>query len=336
MVKTRWIAIAALAALALTNATKPPPAAAAQASTIGHNQPLSVMTFNIKGLPFPVAYDRTPALSTIGTKLADLRARGMQPHVVLLQEAFSPSAKALAEIAGYRHVATGPQPGDVKASADAAPSTSFLGQASWLKGETEGKWVDSGLVIMSDYPIVKTARMAFPEDACAGYDCLAAKGVVVAWIKVPGRDQPVAIADTHLNARRASGVSPDRANIAFARQVEAERRFIADVVGPGTSLILGGDFNIGHDSRRIADVAADGGIIPGAREAIAQLGSPGTYGQIGPDLAAVRQRAKDRQYFRPGARQTLRLETVSVPFGIENGGNDLSDHLGFVAAYALR
>ncbi len=56
---------------------------------------LSVMTYNIHGLPWPVAWGRTSAFVQITQRLGALRAGGRQPHVVLLQEAFTRQAQAM-------------------------------------------------------------------------------------------------------------------------------------------------------------------------------------------------------------------------------------------------
>lgn len=211
----------------------------------------------------------------------------------------------------------------------------LTGGASWLKGESLGKWVDSGLVILSDYPIVGTHKMAFPAAMCAGFDCLAAKGVLLAWIKVPGRDTPIAIADTHLNSRKASGVDVDRANAAYRLQVTAARNFIRANVPADADIIFDGDFNLGHDPRRIADEEAQGGILPGAREATSLASAIDTTGMAPRDRTAILSRAKDKQYFRAGTDDRLSLHDLEVPFGISNGGTELSDHLGFIASYTI-
>lgn len=298
---------------------------------------LSVMTYNVEGLPWPVALGRPAALAEIGQRFAALRQRGMQPHVVLLQEAFISQAKAIGAAGGYRYFAAGPQASDAADAPTASLGTGFRAQAQWRKGEDAGKWVDSGLAILSDYPIVSTAKMAFPRDACAGYDCLAAKGVLLARIDVPGVRNPVVVVDTHLNSRGASGVSTDRANIAFAWQTGAVRRFVSTRIGAGTDVILGGDFNIGHDPVRLADAAQDGGLLAGANEAVATMVRRAQDGGgMSIDLAAVRDRAKDKEYFRPARGSQLQLRDVTIPFGIRARGFGLSDHLGFIADYDLK
>jgi len=332
--RLRMLTLATLAGILALNLSLPSPAAVSPEPV--HARPhaageLSVMTYNVKGLPFPAAFGRAGKLAEIGQRLGYLRRAGLQPHVVLLQEAFIPEAKAIARTAGYAHVATGPQISDVRN----IPMNLAAG-SSWLKGESLGKWVDSGLVILSDYPIVRTRKMAFPADMCAGYDCLAAKGMLLAWIKVPGHDMPVAIADTHLNSRKASGVDVSQANAAYELQVTAARNFIRANVAADAAIIFGGDFNLGHDPRRLAAEAADGGIVPGAREATSLANSIDTTGMTKRDRAAILSRAKDKQYFRAGTDDRLALRDLEVPFGIGNGGSDLSDHLGFIASYAVR
>ncbi len=333
-------AVFALAIFGLLTASAPggteaPPVVREMGSSYADGPALSVMTYNVHGLPFPIAWQRGPALHEIGVRLAMLRQAGRQPHIILLQEAFTADAKAIAGLAGYRYVATGPQPADVEASRRSAMSEAFDADASWSKGETEGKWVDSGLVVMSDYPISKTVTLAFPRDTCAGFDCLATKGVLLTWIKVPGQTNPIAIADTHLNSRVATGVSIERANAAFARQVATAKDFIARNVAANTSLVFGGDFNIGHDATRIAVTRQSGGIVEGASEATDVIQCGSKRHSLSEDLQSVEERAKDKQYFRAGIGRRLELNRAEVPFGARTGGNTLSDHLGYVVEYDL-
>lgn len=337
MKRLHMLAVATLVGVAGLNFALPSPAAVAPIPAIVRPEAaneLSVMTYNVEGLPFPVAYGRGGKVAEIGARLGDLRRTGRQPHIVLLQEAFIPEAKAIASAAGYAHVVMGPQIADATTAATRGDAR-LAESTSWLKGEGLGKWVDSGLVILSDYPIVRTRKMAFPEQLCAGFDCLAAKGVLLAWVQVPGRNSLIAIADTHLNSRKASGVGVKRANEAYLGQVAAVRGFIRANVPAGSAVIFGGDFNIGHDRTRIAAEAANGGIVEGGGEATQVAGNlPGGW-QVGSDRTAILARAKDKQYFRAGSDGRLKLRNLEVPFGSANGGNGLSDHIGYVADYAF-
>src|SRR5437899_11582987 len=126
--------------------------AAAAVAGSGLNAPptspaeLSVMSYNVHGVPWPFALGRPKALSEIGAPLAKRRAAGDQPHLVLLQEAFTADAKAIAREAGYAYAVTGPARDDRAADPASADSRQFLRGASMLKGEADGTIEDSGLM----------------------------------------------------------------------------------------------------------------------------------------------------------------------------------------------
>lgn len=295
---------------------------------------LSVMTYNIKGLPWPIATGREEAIKQIGERLRLMREQGAQPHAILLQEAFGDTARQIATQAGYRHIALGPDVTD-------KPRYGFSATISrdWSRGEAIGKRLNSGLAILSDFPITSSETLAFGDQACAGFDCLANKGVMKATIRVPGQDAPLLLFNTHLNARTASAVPVEKANHAFRRQLALTARFISDSSTPETSMIIGGDFNIGKDekrrsaftrlswSRRLPAFASlsrasgiqamNAGLIEG--------------GQGHADMTAINHRTKDLIFADP------RLVPVdaAIPFGTEPDGSSLSDHMGYQIDYAF-
>lgn len=296
---------------------------------------LGVLSYNVEGLPAPVRFGRSKALSRIGYELAVMRETGRQPNVVLLQEAFAAPAKEIAGEAGYRYLADGPsaaQVNSVRAPADAAD---FVANASHLRGEDDGKWADSGLRILSDFPIVKVQRLAFPSWACAGYDCLANKGVLIAWIKIPGDSRPVAFIDTHLNSRRASGVAVQRADRAYELQIATLRRFIADNVPGDAAAFLGGDFNNGKAKARWAALSHPL-LISGRNSLLDALGnrSAVTLANL-TDANAILQRHKDWLFYRGAQSFPVTLTGFDVPFGRQPDGYALSDHLGYEAHYRI-
>lgn len=69
---------------------------------------LSIMAYNVKGLPWPLASDRSADFARIEARLLAMRAQDAQPHVIILQEAFTEPAKAIARHCGYRFVVEGP------------------------------------------------------------------------------------------------------------------------------------------------------------------------------------------------------------------------------------
>ena len=294
---------------------------------------LSVMTYNVKGLPWPAAWGRAPALTAIGDRLAAMRDRNAQPHVVLLQEAFTDAAKAIAVQAGYRHIAVGPQ--QAPAAATAPLGERFAEAARWDRGELSESLLDSGLVILSDYPIVRSRNFAFPRGACAGFDCLAAKGVMIAWIAVPGAPQPIAIINTHLNSRRSTRVPSERADQAYVWQVDATRRFVSENVGPDTPVIFGGDFNAGQSPRRLSALARpilDASEQDGLSTALTRRTIPHSARV---EAIQILKRNKDKLLSRNGGGISLAPRRVSVPFGIRAPAAPLSDHAGFVVEYAM-
>lgn len=307
-----------------------------------HAQGLSVMTYNVKGLPWPIALGRSEALDQIAKRLTTLRRARRQPHVILLQEAFSAEAALLATQAGYRHVAIGPD-ADLRTPTTAQEGDAqYLRQVRWDRGEQMGKPLGSGLMILSDYPIIGAARMAFPDFACAGFDCLANKGVLIADMDVPGLGR-VSIVNAHLNARQAAGVPIARSQRAYVRQIGLMARFMARHVPSGQPLILGGDMNIGHDPQRryaFFNGFAELGLrfvtpgLSGAQQALGQ--APQTSDTAHDDLVLAARHAKDWIFARDATGTAMRVLEAEVPFGSEKEGEPLSDHYGYVIHYASR
>jgi len=302
---------------------------------------LSVMTYNVEGLPWPVRFGRDEALGRIATRLRELRAAGRQPHVVMLQEAFSDGARRVGTEAGYRYIAYGPDSDDAGAAPRLAEQIAFAKSSSLLSGERLGKLVGSGLQIMSDYPILAVRHMVFPSYACAGFDCLANKGAVMALIAVPGIASPVAVVDTHLNSRAASGVDRGRSLIAYRAQVDALGRFLQDNIAPHASLIVAGDFNMGKDKSRKAIMAAsarrwwNGAADAENWDSLHRCAAEeaACAATLSPDSRYSLRKSKDLQITSAGLSSTIRPRGISVPFGHESDGTMLSDHVGYIVYY---
>lgn len=283
---------------------------------------LSLLTYNVKGLPWPLASGRPEALQRIGNRLAAMRADGNQPTVVVLQEAFIGEAKAIGARAGYPYQVQGPylreQPGDTE-----------IAGGRWYRGETQPSAVDSGLVVLSDLPVVAVRRAAFPTGACAGYDCLAAKGIVMVTLEVPGRGR-VVIGTTHLNSRGASGAPHARTHAAFRRQVAFLARFMGQSADP---MVIAGDFNRGGRPARIAALQTE---LHQPREALREvLNLPGSALSASADAQTVRGRARDMQLLFDGTDAKLVPTSAEITFGTERDGTMLSDHIGFTVHYRL-
>lgn len=288
---------------------------------------LSVLTYNVAGLPWPLAKKGPVALRAIGERLARMRAEGCAPRVVVLQEAFSAEAKAIGARAGYAYSVEGPylRTGGVPPGMD----------RSWMLGETAGTPVDSGLVVLSDLPVLDVQRAAFPEGACAGYDCLAAKGVVLVTLQLAS-GRAVMVATTHFNSRGASKAPVERTLAAYRRQADFLARFIAAHRAPGMPLVIAGDFNRGQRPVRTALLQAALARLAGKplldslRACLAEDPRPL---ERSADARTIARRARDLQFAIDGEEAGLQPVGIDIPFGTEPDGSMLSDHIGYTVRY---
>ena len=291
---------------------------------------LSVLTYNLEGLGWPARRGRARELREIGERLAAMHGEGAAPDVVLFQEMFSSAAKRAVAASGYPAIAPGPR----RTTPPKAANGPMPGRAKPLKGEVGIRLLGGGLAIASRYPIVETEVEAFGRRACAGFDCLANKGVMLARIHLPGVPVPVDIYNTHMNARIASGVREARNLEAHARQAVAASDFIARTEDPAHPLIFGGDFNMRHSEERwegfseyhpltlVHEVCVD----PASGCAI----------KMSWDGDAPWMDTQDLQFFADGERLRVRPVRVEAMFDGGPSGPQLSDHDGFLVTYELR
>lgn len=299
----------------------------------------SVLTYNIEGVPWPVAWNRPRAFTRIADRLLALRRSGHEPQIVLLQEAFSDEARAIGRNAGYRYVVAGPSADEVSRVAPDAAARQYLAAASWWRGETHGKLLSSGLVVLSDYPVIRVRRMAYPAFACAGFDCLANKGALLVTVQLPGDASPVDIVTTHLNSRHSSHVDDARSLQAYRREVAFLTAFVNRWHDPAHPLIVGGDFNAGTAATRWSVLRRGIGEWRGGsayRDALSEVvrRSAGRGATLPQDIPAILRRAEDWQFFSSGRTAALDPLAVRVPFGPQAGGM-LSDHIGYSAVFRI-
>src|SRR5690606_17101089 len=172
-----------------------------------------VLTFNTALLPEPVSYT-----------LPSVRAGLMAPHLegydaLVLQEAF---------VDGWRDAL-------LDALAAAYPYRGDLVGSDGAGGL--GLRQDGGILILSRWPIVRTATLTF-GDTCSGTDCLADKGV--AYVAIRKGDHTYHVFGTH--AQSSFGLD---AAAVRARQFELFAAFVAEQDIPTDEVVLlAGDFNV--------------------------------------------------------------------------------------------
>ncbi len=296
---------------------------------------LSVLTYNVKGLPWPIASGRQPALAEIGDTLAKLRVQGQAPQVVVLQEAFTPEARAIAARAGYRYAVYGP-------GSEAIQPIGKPRSRDMLKGEGFGPMLPSGLVMMSDYKISGVRRTPFPAGTCAGFDCLANKGMLAARIDVPGVPAPVEIVTAHFNSQSGSGQPEPATREVYEAQIDAMDRFVDENKWKRTVRIFAGDFNVGHSPARLTALV---GYIRHRKIKLATAVGKDKYEGLcldRPDscrrdmaLAAnvPLEHANDWQFYQAPGDVHLNPVARQIMFGRNRTGKMLSDHFGLNVVY---
>ena len=230
---------------------------------------IRVMIYNVCGLPWPIACGKTSrqtdanderipiacrrgkALKKIGDTLGEMRKLGVEPDIVMLQEAFISTSEQVAIRGGYSNLAFGPGPKDKADDYSDRASQEFIDARKWGKGEKSGKKQSSGLLIASNFPIAETFKKPFYQWECAGFDCLANKGVIMARIEIPGVPDALEVVTSHYNSKGASGVSLDRSLEAHQLQMEATGEFLDEVSNYDLPGIWGGDLNMRHSEERI-------------------------------------------------------------------------------------
>lgn len=284
---------------------------------------LHVMSYNIKALPslilsgtyketrFPLigkilagaltAKEKGIQVAKSGARTAASGAGAQGPHIVLLQEAFSVT-ESLFLSAAFPHVAEGPGP------------NSFLG-------------VNSGLYILSRYPIEKQASRAFGRGNCEGWDCLSNKGVQFARITVPGLSRPLEVFNTHLQAGR------DDKESRF-RQVKILIEFFKEHHEEGNPVIFAGDFNFrpGLGQKSYLEFANALGFQHAGKHCLekgcALTQDVGWHG--------IWERAVDHQFFAHGKGIEVVPLSVARTYREEVEGHKLSDHPAHEVRYVLR
>ncbi len=327
-----WLAAGAAASLLIT-AAFPRTARSdvfADPSPLRATREIRLLSYNVEGLPWPFTHGREGAARQIAAQLQSLRERDEGPTIVAVQEAFGVAQKAIGAAAGYRYVAYGPSASMGSLAPSTADELTYSSGASTIHGETEGVWEDSGLAIFSDYPIVWVGRTAFPRYACAGYDCLANKGILAVALRVPGSTDPLVVVDTHLNSRSASGVNDARSLAAYRRQVDILKEGISRLARLRWPVLLAGDFNVGNDPAREAYLSNALNGVDRMKVGASEM-TCGTSCRVIATIPAV-ARSKTIIFYR-GA--TAAVE-AGRSFGFTPGGRRLSDHVGVVQTFHLK
>jgi endonuclease/exonuclease/phosphatase family metal-dependent hydrolase len=300
---------------------------------------IDVLTYNIEGLPFPARNNRGPDLREIARRLAEFRASGDGPDIVLFQEVFSTDAARTVTDSGYRSVATGPR---TRTERDPNSEGALPGRRNIFRGEIGRTFTSAGLAIATDYPIMGAGYIPYARQSCAGFDCLSNKGVLFAEVAIPGVPGLIDVYTTHMQSQGSSRVIVERHAEAHRRQMNELAAYVRSSSPLTDPILIGGDFNMRNSDVRhytFDRVTAD---TPSSTPT-SPVGNVHRYCSEHRDTCDVRQDWNEDQWFRvqnlhlfqSGNVVTVRPIRVEGMFDGGPSGPVLSDHNGFRVVYEL-
>jgi hypothetical protein len=190
-------------------------------------------------------------------------------------------------------------------------------------------------VIASNFPITESFNVPFNQWECAGFDCLANKGVAMARIAIPGVPDVLEVVTTHYNSKGASGVSLDRSLEAHELQVATTGDFLEQTADFSLPAIWGGDLNMRHSDERITNFIERAGD---------DLNEVSSYCVENPDRCDIKMDwqsdtpwfdSQDLQGWASGKNVKVEPIRVEQAFNQPVNGELPSDHNGFLVTYRL-
>lgn len=178
---------------------------------------LRVLSYNIQALPIPFFMDHS-RYRKIGEALGNRRTAGTAPHVVALQEAFHSRTDELVEAAGYPYVSYGPQ--------------------------SKGLKLRSGLVILSEFPILEQDHFVFTKNI--RWDRLVRKAIQYVQVELPALKLRADIFNLHLASPDAdfnARVKPREAIYVRSWQIRQVSRLVRQKSSDDRICLIPGDFN---------------------------------------------------------------------------------------------
>ena len=295
---------------------------------------VSVLTYNVEGLPWPARRKRGPQLREIARQLAALRTTNEAPDIVLVQEAFSLEAALIGDRAGYLNHVPGPAARERRPPTSPDADRALTSRRKLTKGERFGRFLPSGLYVLSDYPIIAVGRQPFRSRECAGYDCLANKGIMHARIMIPGAPAALDVFNTHLNSRGSAGVSTERSLKAHRLQVNEISRYIEQRWDRENAVLFGGDFNMRNAPARFEHFAETTPHRLVHQHCLSRMSKCDV--RLSWDGDEPWMDTQDLQGFQSGGRLTVEPIRVEAMFDEPwRKGKPLSDHDGLLVVYRL-
>lgn len=273
-----------------------------------------IMSYNVNDLPWPLKRNKEPLFQGMEKVFQERKIQKSYPDLLLLQEGFSSTTKNFISRLDYKYVHQGN---------GALTSNRFEEGSKGMQKAVLG----SGLWILSRYPIIASDNLAYGGKRCAGYDCLANKGVSYVRIEIPDVG-PMDIFNTHMNCYGASGCPPEVVSKAQNKQLESARKFIEEKNKGEIPIVYAGDFNI-----KSTDINCD------ELTGFCEFTHVGHYSEKSPEICDELTRpldlhvSTDHHLYRDGASLKLLPIYAAKSMREQVQGMALSDHLAYEVVY---
>ena len=278
-------------------------------SQVLQNYRLEVLSYNVKGLPWPVGTvngkSAKKRCKLIGEELAELRRLGTAPQVVVLQEMMVEDCDQLLIRSGYPH--------------------------SYWQVKEEGRTYGTGLAFLSEFPLQGLQKILYGNN-CSGTDCWAHKGVIGVKVTIPELPEPVAIVTTHLQAGREND------DIRLKQMDQMIGEFLPLMGVSHLVQIFAGDFN-SKPSRPSYDYFLNlSGLFDAGQVCLkSTLSCQSVFGGRS-EPENIWEDTHDRQFFHVPSASVLRMFPTQVLLRFSGDpvlGPELSDHFGYQVDYII-
>jgi exonuclease III len=294
-----------------------------------HSIELTVLTYNIAALPWPLKENTDRRLRLTRQELSEWQLSGSAPDIILFQEAFTPESQSMIQNIGYQYTLWGPDE-ETSVQLYIAPEETCVSDQSILKGEGLRPVYGGGLAIVSRYPLSEPTATPFGSHKCAGYDCLANKGIAQAKVIIPGLPSPLQVATTHLNSKRSSGVSDTRSAYAHQLQLLELRARFESWSKDNMPVVAGGDLNV-HDSWVRAGNLLD--VLTDTEYQLSRISC--AYDEQCRSLGLAWEDQQDHHLYRSSDNLHIAPIEEREIFVDPIDGQLLSDHNGYLVRYRI-
>jgi endonuclease/exonuclease/phosphatase family metal-dependent hydrolase len=272
---------------------------------------LTFLTFNFWGLPdlgFRVLSPlRTERAEELCRRFSEVSKKREGWDVIFLQEVWVAEDRARFTHCGYSYVAD---------------------------EEDDSLPLDSGLMILSRYPLAQVQRYTYPMQAGMGHltedgEGLARKSALVALVNHPMAGA-IWVANTHLVSDYRASSGGNDTYLELRRQQFSAFLSWTEEVSWGRPLVIGGDWNFGPKDPlwdELRPTLAQASEAPGADQA-ATLAPPNT-------MHAVTEGKVDHLFGLQGAVAHQGGIALTAPLKVDDLSISLSDHWGFSTNFSF-